>query len=149
MLPISAQTPVQLEPEVGSPPTNEKNVHKLTMSSLNHYSKTSHYPLRRTRGFEGISLLWPPLAGKSIAILFYFIQICLQKLIQCGGRGWNQLQEGSYSSIGRSPDFDQRRFHLQEQVCSVQGERRKKGPTGPQGTLPLCLNVKHNCFCSF
>ena len=51
-----------------SPPTTQKNGHKLIM---NHYSKTSHYPLQGgTHSFEGISLLWPSLLDKTIKLIF-------------------------------------------------------------------------------
>ena len=38
------------------PPANQKIVHELIILSLNHYYKSSHYPLQvRTHSFEGIS----------------------------------------------------------------------------------------------
>ena len=79
MLPTSTASPEPLEPKgwwcwllETSSPTNQKNVHeRITLSSLNHYHKTTHYNLRvGTHSFEGISLLWPPLPGKAIKLLF-------------------------------------------------------------------------------
>ena len=41
------------------------------MPSLNHYYKTSHYPLQvGTHCFEGISPLWTPQHSKAIKLLF-------------------------------------------------------------------------------
>ena len=53
-------------------PTSEKNVHELTTPcSLNHYYKSSHYPLQgRTHRLKGISPLCPPLPGKAIKLFF-------------------------------------------------------------------------------
>ena len=73
-----AQTLDCLEPEgwwhrlpLTSSPTNQKNGHKLTIPSLNHYSKTPHYLLQvGTHSFEGISLLWPALLDKAIKLFF-------------------------------------------------------------------------------
>ena len=49
-----------------SPPTNQKNVHELITSTLNHYYKISHYCLQLgTHSFEGISPLLPSLSGKA------------------------------------------------------------------------------------
>ena len=52
-LPTSTETPDRLEPEgwwcrlpITSPATNQKKVHGLVMSSLNHSCKTPHYPLQ-------------------------------------------------------------------------------------------------------
>ena len=50
-------------------PTNQKNVHELIASSLNHDYTTPHYPLQgRACRLEGISPLWPPLPGKAIKL---------------------------------------------------------------------------------
>ena len=78
LLSTSTETPDGLEPEgwwcwlpPTSPPTNQKNVHQLIKPSLNHYYKTSHYPLEvRTHSFEGISPLWPPLPGQAVKLFF-------------------------------------------------------------------------------
>ena len=51
------------------PPTNQKSVHELITSCLNHYQKTP-YCLKGEHSFEGISLLWPPLPGKAIKLFF-------------------------------------------------------------------------------
>ena len=49
-----------------SPPTNQKNVHELIMSTLNHYYNISHCYLQvGTHSFEGISPLLPPFSGKA------------------------------------------------------------------------------------
>ena len=89
MLPTNMQIPDQLEPEslwcrlpLTSTPTNEKNVRKLTMSSLNNYCKTSHYlPQVGTHSFEIISPLLAPFARQNNkAFLFYFTQISVSKI---------------------------------------------------------------------
>ena len=58
-----------------SPPTHQKNVHKLIMPFLNNYYKTSHsLPQVGAHGFEGISPLGPPLPGKVIKIFFLILK---------------------------------------------------------------------------
>ena len=53
---------------------NAKILNKIlanVMPSLNHYCKTSHYPLQvGTHSFKSICLLWPPLPGKAIKLFF-------------------------------------------------------------------------------
>ena len=96
MLPTNTQTPDGLEPEVTSPPTSQKIVHKLIMPSLNHYYKTPHYPLQvETHSFEGISPLWPPLPGRAIKLFFSTSPKTLSPKINSvlGYRGRIQLQQ--------------------------------------------------------
>ena len=86
MLLTSMQTPEQLDLKVEwcgllltSPPTHQKNVHKLITlfeQLLENFSKkkkkkTSHcLPQVGTHGFEGMSLLCPPLPGEAIQLFF-------------------------------------------------------------------------------
>ena len=111
MLPTSMQTPSQLEPEgwwlwlpLNSSPTNQKNVHKLITLCLNHYYKTSHYPLQvRTHSFEGISLMASFAWQSTKATLFYFMQncLCFWDLMRC----WCP-EDGSGITIGTCRPYE-------------------------------------------
>ena len=107
MLPTSTETPDRLEGKgwwcwlpLTSPPTNQKNVHELTMPSLNHYYKTPHYTLQvGTHSFEGISPLWPPLPGKAIKLFFSTSPktLSLRNNSVSGYRGQIQHHPSSYN----------------------------------------------------
>ena len=85
-----------------TPNQSEKCAHKLITPSLNHYCKTSHYPLQvGTHDFEGISLLWPPLSGKTIKLFFSISPKTLSPRFNSvwAYRGQNWLYKESKSSI--------------------------------------------------
>lgn len=69
------------------PPIHQMNVHKLITPSLNHYHKTSHYPLQAgTHSFEAEGHWVPPLPNIIIKLSFSTShKFCLQDLIwlQC------------------------------------------------------------------
>ena len=54
-----------------SPPTHQKTINELIMSSLHNHCKTSHYLLQvGTHAFEGVRLLWRRLPGKVTKLFF-------------------------------------------------------------------------------
>ena len=82
-----------------SPPTNQKNVHKLIMPCLNHNCKSPHYPLQvGTHSSEGIRPLQPPLPGKAIKLFFSTSPKTLSLIFNSvsGQRGQIQLQNWPY-----------------------------------------------------
>ena len=75
--------------------TNQSECPQADQPSLNHYCRTSYYPLQvGTHSLEGVSPQCLPLPGKAIKLFFSTSPktLCPRFNLVLGYRGWIQLQ---------------------------------------------------------
>ena len=118
----NTETPDQLEPEarwfwlpLTTSPTNQKNVHKLIMTSLNHYY--NHYSLTSPNldtqfwGHYPTMTLFAWQSNK--AILFYFTPNSVSKLI------WYLGTEAGFGFISKNLNSDSKFLSFSTLECDL------------------------------